>query len=92
MRIGRVLGAVTLSRSHASFTGASLRLVVPLTLDELRGAEATGEELVVWDPHNAGTGSLVAFTEGGEAAQPFRPQQKPVDAYAAAVLDHVEIR
>ncbi|NCX98908.1 MAG: carbon dioxide concentrating mechanism protein CcmL, partial [Planctomycetia bacterium] len=35
-------------------------------------------------------GQLVAFSEGGEAAQPFRPADKPVDAYVAALLDRID--
>ena len=31
------------------------------------------------------------MSEGGEAAQPFRPDYKPVDAYNAALLDAIDI-
>jgi hypothetical protein len=33
----------------------------------------------------------VAFSEGGEAAQPFRPHDKPVDAYIAALIDRLDL-
>jgi ethanolamine utilization protein EutN len=46
---------------------------------------------VAWDDLGAGEGQLVAFSEGGEAAQPFRPADKPVDAYVAALLDRLDI-
>ncbi len=36
-------------------------------------------------------GALIAISEGGEAAQPFYPAQKPVDAYNAALLDDVQL-
>ena len=39
MRIAKVIGTVTLSQWHESFQGASLRLVVPLSLAELQGDE-----------------------------------------------------
>ncbi|QDU56786.1 EutN/CcmL family microcompartment protein [Aeoliella mucimassa] len=88
MRIAKVIGNVVLSRSHPDLAGGSLRLAIPMTLDELRtNAEPAGEELVVWDYHGAGLGSLIALSESGEAAQPFRPQTKPVDAYNSAILD-----
>lgn len=92
MRIAKVIGNVVLSRSHPSFAGASLRVAVPMTLDELReDSEPAGEELVVWDPHGAGEGSLIAISESGEAAQPFRPELKPVDAYNSAILDDLTL-
>jgi microcompartment protein CcmK/EutM len=92
MRIGQVIGTVTLNRSHPSLSGACLRLAVPLTLDELaRRAEPAAEELVVYDELGAGHGSLIAVSEGGEAAQPFYPDAKPVDAYNAAILDSVDV-
>ena len=36
-------------------------------------------------------GSLIAVSEGAEATQPFRPELKPVDAYASAILDEVNV-
>ena len=36
MRIGEVIGTVTLSRWHPSLDGALFRLAIPLSLDELR--------------------------------------------------------
>jgi hypothetical protein len=38
-----------------------------------------------------GLGSKIGFSEGGEAAAPFYPVKKPVDAYAALLLDKLEI-
>lgn len=93
MRIAEVIGTVTLNRCHPSFVGARLRLAVPLSLANLADdAPLTVEELVVWDQLGAGIGSRVALSEGAEAAQPFRPELKPVDAFAAAILDQIDIR
>ena len=92
MRIAKVVGTVTLNRCHPSFIGARLRLVVPLSLAELKGEQAPqADELVAWDENGAGTGSLVAISEGAEATQPFRPDLKPVDAYASAILDSIDL-
>ena len=92
MRIARIEGSVTLSRGHESFVGCRLRLATPMSLDELQQAkEPTGEMQVVWDELGAGIGSLIAFSEGAEAAQPFRPSLKPVDAYCAAILDDIHL-
>jgi ethanolamine utilization protein EutN len=92
MRIAKILGTVTLNRSLPEFAGASLRLAVPMSLANLTGAEEpAAEELVLWDEFGSGVGAFVALSEGGEAAQPFRPQDKPVDAYNAAILDDIDL-
>jgi ethanolamine utilization protein EutN len=46
---------------------------------------------VAWDDNGAGVGSLIAISEGAEATQPFRPELKPVDAYASAILDEIHL-
>ena len=92
MRIGRVIGTVTLNRWHESLRGARYRVAVPLSLASLRGdSRADGEGIVVYDELGAGDGSLIAISEGAEAAQPFRPDVKPIDAYCAAILDSVDL-
>lgn len=45
------------------------------------------EEVVVYDELAAGLGSRIALSEGREAAMPFYPEVKPIDAYNAAILD-----
>ena len=50
------------------------------------------ETLVVWDELGSGQGQLIALSEGGEAAQPFRPELKPVDSYNAAILDTIDVK
>ena len=92
MRIGDVIGTVTLNRSHPSMAGARLKLVVPLSLADLKGegGEPAGE-FAVYDQLGAGIGSRIAISEGREAAMPFYPDVKPIDAYNAAILDTVSI-
>jgi len=102
MRIGTVVGTVTLNRCLPEFHGARLKLVTPLLLPELArsdggdtddgGSSLRGAEtLVAWDQLGAGEGSTVALSEGPEAAQPFRPDVKPLDTYVAAILDSLRI-
>ena len=92
MRIGKVIGNVTLSNWHETFNGSRLKLVIPFTFAELANhTEPQGDSLVMWDDLNAGVGSIVCFSEGGEAVQPFRPEVKPVDAYLAAILDDINL-
>ena len=92
MRIGKVIGTVTLNRWHESLRGARYRVAVPLSLADLRdSSQVKAEGLVVYDELGAGDGSLIAISEGAEAAQPFRPDFKPIDAYCAAILDSVNL-
>ena len=93
MRIAEVIGTVTLSRSHPSLTGARFVIGVPFGSNALRdGRPPDGEDLVIFDNLGAGQGSRIAFSEGGEAAAPFYPEQKPVDAFCALILDQLVIR
>lgn len=92
MRIAQVIGKVTLLRAHDSLRGASYKLVVPLTRVGLWGDEAgRGEPLVMFDSLGAGEGNFVAMSESAEAAAPFHPDTKPVDAYNAAILDSINL-
>ena len=92
MRIADVIGNVTLSRWHPSLSGGVWRVAVPLSAAALRGeAAGRGEPFVVYDEFGAGEGSRIAVSEGVEAAAPFLPEQKPIDAYNAVILDVVSV-
>ncbi|WP_254508638.1 EutN/CcmL family microcompartment protein [Anatilimnocola floriformis] len=92
MRIAKVLGTVTMNSQHPTMQGARLRLIVPLSLAELRdGVAPQADEIVAWDDLGAGIGDLVAISEGAEAAQPFRPNYKPIDVYISAILDQLDL-
>lgn len=91
MRIGHVVGTVTLNTVHPSMVGVRFKLVTPLSWDDLEGREAEPlEEVVAYDELGAGIGDRIALSEGREAAMPFYPEVKPVDAYNAAILDTLE--
>jgi ethanolamine utilization protein EutN len=93
MRIAEVIGTVTLSRVHPSLAGARWVLGVPYSLKALRaGAAPDGEDLVIFDNLGAGNGCRIGFSEGGEAAAPFYPERKPVDAFCACILDQLVIQ
>jgi ethanolamine utilization protein EutN len=92
MRVAKVVGTVTLSRSHPAMAGSRLKLIVPLSLASLRGEQSPdADELVAWDELGAGIDDWIATSEGAEAAQPFRPDLKPIDVYNAAILDRVDV-
>lgn len=92
MRIGEVIGTVTLSNWEKSLEGATWKLTVPLTIDGIEGKQAgRGEPMVVFDELGAGIGSKIAISEGTEAAAAFYPKTKPIDAYNAAIIDNIEM-
>ncbi|HIE97312.1 MAG: EutN/CcmL family microcompartment protein [Fuerstiella sp.] len=92
MRIMECVGKVTLAKWHPSLDGASWRVAVPLMHEGLCGKESgRTEPIVVFDELGAGNGSLMAVSESAEAAAPFHPNTKPIDAYNAAILDHVNV-
>ena len=93
MRIAKVIGNVTLSRCHPSLTGFRWIIGVPYSLKALKATKGPdGEDLVIFDNLQAGNGDRIGFSEGGEGAVPFLPEKKPVDAYCACILDHVNVK
>jgi ethanolamine utilization protein EutN len=93
MRIGDVIGTVTLNRAHPSIARGTWKLVSPLSWDNLLGrSNVPDEEVVVFDELGAGIGSRIALSEGREAAMPFYPEVKPIDGYNAAILDTFEVK
>jgi len=92
MRIAEVIGTVTLSQVHPTLTGYRWVIGVPYSLKALeQHLPPDGEDLVILDPLGAGHGDRLGFSEGGEAAAPFYPAKKPVDAYGACILDQLVI-
>jgi microcompartment protein CcmK/EutM len=90
LRIAEVIGRVTLSRSNPQLKGGRLLIALPMTLAALtEGHSARGEDVVVYDILGAGTGSLIGFSEGREAANPFGRVKTPVDAYCACLIDEL---
>jgi ethanolamine utilization protein EutN len=93
MRIAEVIGTVTLSRMHPRLERARWVIGVPFSLQALAAdGGPDGEDLVIIDELGAGNGQRIGVSEGVEAAAPFLPAKKPVDAYAACILDHIHVR
>jgi microcompartment protein CcmK/EutM len=92
MRIAEVIGTVTLSRVHPTMAGFRWIIGVPFSLKALKGdGPPDGEDLVIFDDLGAGLGHRIGFSEGGEAAAPFHPEKKAVDAYCACILDQLAV-
>ena len=92
MRLGHVIGRVTLSKQDPAYKGGRFLLVQPFDKSKFAGAAmeplAKGSSLVVYDNLGAGLGNVIGFTEGAEATAPFE-NPTPVDAYNAALIDQI---
>jgi len=92
MRIGHIIGRVTLNHMEESYSGARFFLVMPATRDQLERDSLKplpkGDSVVVYDDLGATIGDRIAFSEGGEACQAFK-QDTPVDAYNCMILDNL---
>lgn len=94
MRMGYVRGHVVLSLSVPALIGNKLLIVEPVTAENLAAGNGKGggKQLVVADRLASGEGQLIAFTEGREAANPYWPQNVPVDAYCAMLVENVDFQ
>ena len=94
MRLGTVIGRVTLSQTVPALIGARWLVVSPFTRDHFqRGPEASPRvssdpSLVVYDDLGGGVGQTIGFIEGREAAAPF-VEPTPVDAIDAVLVDEI---
>lgn len=92
MRLGKVIGRVTLSQTVPSLIGARWLILTPFSRDFFqRGAtppEGMSAEpsLVIYDNLGGGLGDTLGFIEGREAAVPF-DKSPPIDAINAAIVD-----
>jgi microcompartment protein CcmK/EutM len=91
MRIGTVIGRVTLSVRSPRFNGERLLLTLPWRRETLAGEEKYDPAIVVYDELGANAGQQIGISEGREAACPF-PKPTPVDAYCAALLDEISVQ
>ena len=93
MRLGIVRGHLTLTPAVESYRGKKLVVIETVTMENLaaKNGKGGGKTLIAIDELGAGTGQMVAFTEGREAANPFWPGAVPVDAYCALIVDAVEV-
>ncbi len=91
MRLGIVRGHVTLIPAVPELLGKTLVVLEPVTMANLiaRNGLGGGKSLVAVDALGAAGSQMVAFTEGREAANPFWPDQVPVDAYCTLIVDSI---
>lgn len=90
MKVGKVIGTVTLSQADPGFRGGRWIMVAPQGADELTGKNTNPVSdawtLVAFDNLGAGVGDTILYVEGAEAMAPFdRPI--PLDAINVALVD-----
>jgi microcompartment protein CcmK/EutM len=94
MRLGAVIGRVTLSRTVPGIAGARWLIVSPFTREHFQHGAQTpsgmGKDpsLVVYDNLGGGVGQTIGFVEGREASSPFE-EPPPIDAINAMLVDEV---
>ena len=94
MKLGSVIGRVTLNKVVPELVGARWLIVSPFTREHFQQGAATppglskDPSLVVYDSIGGGVGQTIGYVEGREAAQPF-DEPPPVDAISAALVDEI---
>ena len=95
MKLGTVIGRVTLNQVTPQLEGARWLIVSPFTRDHFqRGTETPAglskdPSLVVYDNIGGNVGQTIGYVEGREAAMPFDDPPPPVDAINVALVDEV---
>ena len=94
MKLGTVIGRVTLSKSVDLLKGGRFLVVSPLSREQFaKGINAkpgmgTDLSLVVYDDIGGGVNDVIGYEEGAEAAQPFEVSP-PIDAINCALVDEM---
>jgi len=86
MKFGQVIGSVVCTKKDPSFDGVRLLLVQPMD-DSLK---AVGEPIVACDSVRAGTGDIIVFEGGREAALALENWFNPSDATVMGIIDSVD--
>jgi microcompartment protein CcmK/EutM len=94
VKLGRVIGRVTLNQVARELEGARWLIVSPFTREHFQRGTETPEgmtrepSLVVNDNIGGNLGQTIGYVEGREAAMPFE-SPTPVDAINVALVDDV---
>jgi len=94
MKLGAVIGRVTLNKTVPALEGARWLIVSPFTREHFQHGSETpaglsaDPSLVIYDNLGGGVGQTVGYVEGREAASPFE-RPTPIDAVNAALVDEI---
>jgi microcompartment protein CcmK/EutM len=94
MKLGKVIGRVTLNKVIPQLEGARWLVVSPFTREfyqrgrDCPGGMSTDSSLIAFDHIGGRVGESIAYVEGREAAVPFE-KPIPIDAYTCALVDDV---
>jgi microcompartment protein CcmK/EutM len=97
LKLGTVIGRVTLSKSVDSYKGGTFLVVTPFSRAQFdagldaKTAMGTEPSLVIYDSLGADLRQIVGYEEGREAAQPFA-EPTPVDAINTVLVDEMFYR
>lgn len=92
MRFGKVIGKVVLNQYCDQLAGSRWLVVSPMGKAEFQNEDSYSNEpsTIVYDALGANEGSIIGFTEGGEATLPF-DGPIPIDSYNAVIVDQIQI-
>ena len=87
-------GSVVLNAVVPTLKGTRLLIVEPVTARNLeaRNGLGGGKPLIAADHLGPAPGQMVGFVEGRTAASPFAPNEAPVDAYCALIVENVDFQ
>ena len=94
MKLGTVIGRVTLSKSVDTLKGGRFLVISPFSREQfaagLDAPAGMGKDpsLVVYDNLGANVRQVIGYEEGREAAEPFEVYP-PIDAINAALVDEM---
>ncbi len=94
MKLGAVIGRVTLSQTIPALEGARWLIINPFSRESYAQAQkampalSKDPSLVIYDNIGGGVGETVGYVEGREAAEPFEVPP-PIDAINTALIDEI---
>ena len=92
MRLAVVRGSVVLNVAVPSLRGKRMVIVEPITAERLKagGQMGGGKPLIAADQLGPAVGQVVGVAEGRTSANPYWPEEVPVDAYCALIVQQIE--